>query len=334
MARLVRDALIDRGYEVFLDVEDLREGPFNTALFDQIQSCVDQVVILSPGSLDRCRNEGDWLRLEIAHGIKCGANIVPIMTRGFRFPQEPLPPDIAALPNFQGIEPSHSLFSASMDNLARLLRARRRRKHIRQLTTGVVLLLVLLAGAAGALWLKSTPPTPALLPASAPATQPQAQAAPRPNPTWLENQDFVQVSRQLSNDLLIHMASSGRFPRTPQDKPIVFKIARIKNDTAQKVDMLYVADLIAADLNATGKFQALSDSPVAQDLAAARSRSTSMPIPFPDYMLEGTISGLNDTDRSTGAVSVVYAFRMQLASVETGTNVWVKQFEIRKQAAN
>jgi hypothetical protein len=121
LARLVRDGLRERGYDVFMDVEDLRSGPFNTALFEQIESATDVVLILTPGCLDRCANENDWLRLEVAHAIKCKKNIVPVRARGFSFPSAPLPEDLKEILNYQGVEPSHDYFRASMDKLASLL---------------------------------------------------------------------------------------------------------------------------------------------------------------------------------------------------------------------
>jgi hypothetical protein len=120
MARLVRNALQVRGYGVFMDVEDLKSGPFKTALLSEIESSSDVVVILTPNSLDHCHDEGDWLRTEVSHAIKHGKNVIPVMTRGFKWPAS-LPDDIAALPNLEGLEPSLDLFDASMDRLARLL---------------------------------------------------------------------------------------------------------------------------------------------------------------------------------------------------------------------
>jgi hypothetical protein len=49
---------------MFLDVDDLRSGPFNTALFRRIDSASDILVILTPTCLERCRTEGDWMRQE------------------------------------------------------------------------------------------------------------------------------------------------------------------------------------------------------------------------------------------------------------------------------
>src|SRR5215469_18283001 len=124
MARLVRNALKERGYEVFMDVEDLRSGPFKTALLGQIESSNDIVVILTPKSLDRCNEHGDWLRTEVSHAIKHSKNVIPVIMRGFTWPAS-LSDDIADLPNFEGVESSHEYFNASMDRLARLLTATR-----------------------------------------------------------------------------------------------------------------------------------------------------------------------------------------------------------------
>lgn len=87
-AKHIRDALTERGYKVFLDVESLRNGPFNTALYEVIENAKDFVLILPPNGLDRCVNEDDWVRLEIEHAKACGKNIVPVMLKGFSFPKD------------------------------------------------------------------------------------------------------------------------------------------------------------------------------------------------------------------------------------------------------
>ena len=125
LARLIREALIKRHHRVFMDVENLRSGPFNTALLDEIASSTDVVAVLTPGSLERCNQPGDWLRLEIAHAIKCDKNVVPVMAREgervFRWPRDPLPDDMAALRDYNGLSSSHEYFEASMDRLSGLL---------------------------------------------------------------------------------------------------------------------------------------------------------------------------------------------------------------------
>jgi len=120
MARLVCDALRQRRYNVFMDVEDLKSGPFNKALLREIECCTDMVVILTPKSLDRCHNQNDWVRQEIAHAILHKRNIVPVMTRGFSWP-ESIPDDIATLETFNGLSPSHEYFDAAITKLETLL---------------------------------------------------------------------------------------------------------------------------------------------------------------------------------------------------------------------
>lgn len=118
LAGRVKDALKIRGFSVFLDVEDLKSGKFNEALLDKIEYATDFIVILTPGCLDRCKNEDDWLRKEIRHAIKCRCNIVPVLARGFQMPlPQALPSDIEELPWYNGLTPAHELFEASMDRL-------------------------------------------------------------------------------------------------------------------------------------------------------------------------------------------------------------------------
>ncbi|MCL1824274.1 MAG: TIR domain-containing protein, partial [Oscillospiraceae bacterium] len=95
-AILLRDRLVSKGYNVFLDIESLNSGSFNKKLLSVIEDCVDFIVVCSKGSLDRCINEDDWVRLEIAHALNNNKNVVPVMLRGFEWP-DVLPAEIDAL---------------------------------------------------------------------------------------------------------------------------------------------------------------------------------------------------------------------------------------------
>jgi len=121
IANILYDRLTRAGYRVFMDVEKLRSGKFNVQLYKQIDCCKDILVVLGPNSLERCKNEGDWLRLEISHAIKSEKNIIPVLLRNFKFPEEQLPVDIAELSNYQGIEASHELFNAFVQKLKGML---------------------------------------------------------------------------------------------------------------------------------------------------------------------------------------------------------------------
>lgn len=108
------------GYRVFYDIESLRSGDFNTKLLEVIEECEDVLLVLPPGGLDRCVNKDDWVRQEIAHALKCGKNIVPVMMRNFEFPEN-LPEDIAAVRNKNGISANMEFFDAVIEKIASTL---------------------------------------------------------------------------------------------------------------------------------------------------------------------------------------------------------------------
>lgn len=115
-ARILCERFTDMGYKVFFDVEHLRSGNFNTALYSVIEECSDFFLVLSPNALDRCANENDWVRNEVSHALRHGKNIVPILLRGFEFPQT-LPPDIESVRFMNGLEASSEFFDAFVDKL-------------------------------------------------------------------------------------------------------------------------------------------------------------------------------------------------------------------------
>jgi hypothetical protein len=117
MAILLRDRLAAKGYRVFLDIESLNSGSFNKALFSVIERCTDVVLVCSKDCLERCKNDGDWVRLEIVYALERRKNIVPIMLRGFEWP-DVLPDDIEELRMQNGVNAnSHEYFDAAIDRL-------------------------------------------------------------------------------------------------------------------------------------------------------------------------------------------------------------------------
>ena len=122
-AKHLRDVLTERGYRVFFDTDSLRSGNFNQKLFDVIESCKDVIIILSPGALDRCVNEGDWVRLELAYALSHGKNVVPVMSGGFEFP-ESLPEDIDDVRWQNGVTVNIEFFDAMIDKLTTFLKSK------------------------------------------------------------------------------------------------------------------------------------------------------------------------------------------------------------------
>ena len=120
-ATLLSQTLKNKGYRVFLDVESLRSGAFNTKLYEIIDNCTDFLVILPPNGLDRCSDEQDWVRLEIERAKQGGKNIIPIMLRGFEFPKE-LPESIDFI-RYQNAPPidTGAYYDAFVDKLTEFL---------------------------------------------------------------------------------------------------------------------------------------------------------------------------------------------------------------------
>ncbi len=121
-ARLIRGALQERGWTVFLDVEDLDASFFDERLLGEIARAENFLVVLSPGSLDHCHSPHDWLRREIGHALHLRKTVVPVLKAGFSFPSaERLPEDLRDLPRRHGISYTHEYFAAFIDKLESLL---------------------------------------------------------------------------------------------------------------------------------------------------------------------------------------------------------------------
>lgn len=118
-ARLIRFALMEKGKRTFLDVTDLRAGFFDEALLNYIEQAPNFVLILSPGSLDRCGTGDDWFQREIAHALTTGSNIIPVFLPGFTFPGQ-LPEDLRNLPRHQGVDYSHRYFEAMVEEITKV----------------------------------------------------------------------------------------------------------------------------------------------------------------------------------------------------------------------
>jgi len=77
-ARILQLMLIQRGYKVFLDYDELTDGVFSDKIRDAVKEAPVFMLVLSSGSMARCANEGDWVREEITLAVKQGKHIIPI----------------------------------------------------------------------------------------------------------------------------------------------------------------------------------------------------------------------------------------------------------------
>lgn len=123
-ALAVRAYLQMRGINTFLDVEGLDSGAFGPRLLRAIEQAPSFLLILTPGSLDRCQHANDWLRLEIAHAIRTQRNIIPVLKDGFQFPDaDSLPPEIRTLQDYQAVSYTLEFFGAVIDRIEKYMRS-------------------------------------------------------------------------------------------------------------------------------------------------------------------------------------------------------------------
>lgn len=121
-ARILKAELEKRGYadRVFLDYDGLKDGRFDNRIMQAIDGARIFIFILSPGALERCKDEEDWVRKEILYAIEHERHIIPINFDNLfdGFPSQ-IPEKIREAlgqHQFSKID-SESLLEASMDKL-------------------------------------------------------------------------------------------------------------------------------------------------------------------------------------------------------------------------
>lgn len=77
-ARILNQFLSTAGYRVFFDHESGMTGEFETEVLAAVEIAPVFLMLLTPNCLDRCNNEGDWVRREIERATKFGKVIIPI----------------------------------------------------------------------------------------------------------------------------------------------------------------------------------------------------------------------------------------------------------------
>lgn len=132
IARAIFMDLREHGYDVFMDVESIDGGQFDTIILRQIEARAHFLVILTPGTLERCLEPHDWLRHEVEYAIDTQRNIVPLLVNGFTFNDTDmyLTGKLSELPRFNGLEIPHTYFEEAMERL--------RRRFLNQSIDGVV----------------------------------------------------------------------------------------------------------------------------------------------------------------------------------------------------
>ncbi len=125
-AKHLYDLLRHDDYAVSFDIDTLREGDFDKELLRRIDNCTDFILILDEHVFDRCidpnfdRNK-DWLRIELAHALEKGKNIIPIGLSGFKGFPDNLPSDIEMIKRKNVLYHTQKYFDAFYDKLRSFL---------------------------------------------------------------------------------------------------------------------------------------------------------------------------------------------------------------------
>ncbi|MGH8487718.1 MAG: toll/interleukin-1 receptor domain-containing protein, partial [Gammaproteobacteria bacterium] len=77
-ARSIKQELKHHGYDVFLDVDCIDAGQWEEQILTQVPKRAHFLLLLTPGALDRCADEADWVRREFLLARERGRNIVPV----------------------------------------------------------------------------------------------------------------------------------------------------------------------------------------------------------------------------------------------------------------
>ena len=121
-ARIIKPELEKRGFSVFLDFDELKDGVFDKRIMDAIKDSPIFLLILSEGALDRCANDGDWVKEEILCAKKYEKHIVPVnVDNSFSGIPGELPEDVKAAlgaHHYSKID-TESLLEESMEKLVR-----------------------------------------------------------------------------------------------------------------------------------------------------------------------------------------------------------------------
>ena len=138
------------GYKVFLDVDEIGSGQFPNQIKQAIEECEDFLLVLAPGTLDRCAEEEDWVRREIVLAQDFNKNIIGVGLPGFVMPDaEALPIPLRTLPMRQVFLWTHEYRAASFAKIEENLvstKLRKKRKRIIRLALIPIILGLIIAG--------------------------------------------------------------------------------------------------------------------------------------------------------------------------------------------
>lgn len=119
-AMLICADLKTNGIDAFYDLGSLYMYPSDDLVFNQIAARPYFAPILTPRTIVRCGDDGDWVRGQIEEAVRTGRKIVPLYTPSFTLKDldKYLPPDIAReLRRWKGVRLHRKTFEASLTEI-------------------------------------------------------------------------------------------------------------------------------------------------------------------------------------------------------------------------
>ena len=228
---------------MFLDVDNIASGDFPEQIEQAIKGCNDFLLILSPGMLDRCVDEEDWVRHEITLAEQCGKNIIGVSLPGFVMPEpNTLPEPLRDIPEKQVFIWSHEYRNASIDKIVNnMVSSKRKKKRKRRGAVWVLLLLAVVATGAVVLMKLNTPPDPIELEKQARILEAKAY-----------NDTFATIV--MKGDSLLRLASTP----SETNEFAAFKGAIDEYGEALQLQQAH-ADMVADTIGLTARFDSLMD---------------------------------------------------------------------------
>ena len=121
VAQTVKKLLEEKDIICHLDLEQDQVGEFDLRLLDAINNSSCLLLILTEGALDRCINEGDWVRREVMEALEKHIPIIPIEDRHFLWPvhlDDQFPKEFDRLKKMQRVPMVMEYLTAVIDKLA------------------------------------------------------------------------------------------------------------------------------------------------------------------------------------------------------------------------
>jgi tetratricopeptide (TPR) repeat protein len=118
-ARLLEQALTHQGYDVFLDVDDIDAGKWADQILTEVPARAHFLLLLTPGALDRCADQYDWVRREFELAVQSKRNIVPVREESVDLGklQKGCPESMKGIFDLQIATVQHSAFERDVETL-------------------------------------------------------------------------------------------------------------------------------------------------------------------------------------------------------------------------